>query len=586
GQGGKNINLTLSIFTKDKIELTIEGDSGSSTFHDTFPVHELNPQPLQNLIVTRLKSHNIGGADQKSITDILESQSVGTVNTMVLAAQAALHTLDSPDTKNITSSFTFGTKVPLYILADSQDVAKLYNLLGLGNYNRKADSVLLIQKRDSLVKVSAPTEALDKQRATQVVAETERAIYEVQSMVNKKKKPYFLVGFVFVRRNELVINSGFARAMRITLDDSVELRYRFGGYKISLARLNISKVVDYNFSIDLRSLTAASHKMNGTYLAVWKNSNEGLKYWTYLAKIFQYDPPQVTDIYDLFVTRTGRIIFDGQKPEIGKARETDINNVIKLNIFTDLVGVQEDQPNGLIQAEGTFTTRLFGWNSLKRYSQNRTYFLDHLEANLRFSKIDNKLRYLNASIIGGGNKVAFVPSFQLLQYDNLESGVKVSVIKIESYKREFNVYAGAGIVRTGIRDTIYEVNGTDTTKIPRTFNMLTFKKFLQASLRIKATSSAGVDVAASLIWLKLLDKDIKQSGGNYSRDGNVYQEFKAHENIIINPQFQAYYLPNRDESQRLYLRAAFFHDLAVRGNSWLNIQVGFSSDINKFLNFK
>ncbi|HVW58583.1 MAG TPA: prefoldin domain-containing protein, partial [Puia sp.] len=553
-------------------------------------------------IATRLKAHGIGGADQKFITDILESQSIGTVNSMVLAAQAALHTLDTANKKDAVAYFTFKTKIPLFISADSVQIARLYKLVGYDYYVKKRDSLLLTHKIDSLKEEESKINAMasDKRLSVQQQAEylskgkstsdalsaTEQELREVQGMVNKKDQNYFLVGYVFVDSSDLVINTGFARTMRITMSDSVELRHRFGGGKISLAKLNISKIIDYNFSIDLRSVSAASQKMNKLYVAVWKNTNHGLEYWFHLSDIFKYDPPKDGDIYDLFVTRTGRISFDGHHPQVISVGETDINNVVKLNIFTDLVGMAENQPNGLIQAEGTFTTHLFGWSSQTRYRQNNTYFFDHLEANLRFSKIENKLRYIDAGIIGGGNKVTFIPSFQLLQYDNLEAGVKVSTIKIESYKREFDLYAGAGIVRTGIRDTTYQVNGTDTTKIPRTYNVLTFKRSIQGFLRIKTSSKAGLDVAAGLIWLTLLDKDIKQSGGNYSRDGNVFQDFKAHENIIINPQFQAYYLPNRDESQRLYLRAAFFHDLATRSNSWLNIQVGFSSDINKFLNFK
>jgi len=602
GQEGKNIDLTLSIFSTDKIQLTIDGDDGGTAFHDTFLVHELNPQPVQNLILTKLKGHHIGSATDKFITDVLESQSVGTINTMILAAQAALHTLNNPDRSQITSSFTFKTKVPIFISAKSGDIKRLYKLVGYNDYLKKKDSVMLQEKIDSL---NRKKEEIDQNLSKPEMTATQRASYleqasqtsnallkneqvlrEVQGMVSKNDSEYYLVGFAFVERSELVINSGFAKAMRITLGDSIELRYRFGGGKISLPKLNISKILDYNFSIDLRSVTAASRKTNSLYIAVWKNTNHGLQYWFRMSDLFTYDPPYDIDIYDLFVTRTGRIIFDGKKPEIARMRETDINNVIKLNIFSDLVGVQEDQPNGLLQAEGTFTTHLFGWSRQVRYRQNTTYFLDHVEANLRFSKIDNKLRYLDASIINGGNKVTFVPNFQLLQYDNLESGVKVSAIKVESYKREFNLYIAAGIIRTGIRDTIYDINGNDTTKIPRTFNVLTFKKSIQANMKIKATSYVGIDVSAGLIWLKLLDKDIQQSGGNYSRDGNTFQEFKAHENIIINPQFQVYYMPNRDESQRLYLRGAFFHDLGTRSNSWLNIQVGFSSDINKYLNFK
>jgi hypothetical protein len=407
-----------------------------------------------------------------------------------------------------------------------------------------------------------------------------------KKMIDKNNQVHFLVGFAFVKKNELVLNGGFIKTMRMTLEDSVELRYRFGGATLSLAKMCIHKIQDYNFSLDIRSVSSSQRNLEN-YLQIRSFSDSLPVYWTKLSGVIGYEAPEDPDITELFVPRHQRLIFKAADPVVVRVKETDINNVVQLNIFTDLVGIQEDQPNGLVQVEGKFRSHLFNRDPVYKYRENNIYFFEHLEAKLKFSKIDNKLRYLDASLLNNGNKVSLIPNFQLQQYANLETGIKVSGMMVEGSKKIFNLYAELGLLRTGIRDTIYQAgSNNDTIKIPRTYNLLTLRKSLEAHLQIKATSYTGVEISSEFIWLKLLDKDIMQSGGNFSRKKNEYQPFNSNKNVLVHPQFQVYYLPAKDESQRLYLRAAFFHDLGTQSNSYLTIQVGLSSDINKFLNFR
>lgn len=593
GQEGSNINLTLQIYSSDKIKLIIKCYISATEHTDTVNVHELNYLPLQNQIIQVLKGNGIGVARQ-SASDILESQSLSTINLFVLAGQTFVTSSNNVNRNDITSALTFKVKIPIYIVADSSNIQKLFRLVGYTKEQIKSDSSIVANKLNRLNEQVSNLPITNKQNPQSTDSLSKQLAYQITSLKedlglfqytsNKKKYNYYLVGYAFVNKNEIVVNNGFAKTMKMTLSDSVELRYRFGGVKVPLAKFSINKILDYNFSIDLRSISAYQRSID-KYIALWKYSDYNLNFWSRMTDIFQYDPPDDSDITELFVPKKQRVIFNIKNPIVSRVKETDINNVVKLNLFTDLVGIDEDQPNGLVQAEGTFTTHLFGWGTQRKYRKNNFYLLDHLEANLKFSKIENKLRYLDADIIKGGSKVTFIPNFQLLQYSNLETGIKISTLKFESYKREFNLYGSLGIIRTGIRDTIYQTNGSNTTKIPRTFNVLTFKKSLQADLKIKATSYMGVDISTEFIWLTLLDNDVKQSGGSFSREQNTFQDFKPEQNVIINPQFKVYYMPNKDESQRLYLRGSFFHDLGTKSNNYLTIQVGLSSDINKFLNF-
>ncbi len=602
GQEGSNINLTLLLYEKNIYKLVINGFKDSVEFKDTIKLHELSDLPVQNSIAQKLKTHSIGSGNNTA-RDILESQSLSSIAMMVLEANAFLTSNNNINRDSITASFTFKVKIPIFVEATPGQIQKLFDLVGYTPSEKKSDLSQLTTDTSRLnTGLKAYNKILDDntilagdpkrkeaeegaQKLRDTLREKKEEIDFLQKMQNKTGS-YYLAGFAFVKRNEVVVNRGFIKTVRMVLDDSVELRYRFGRHKMTLSSFNINRIIDYNLSLDIRSVSAA-HRSLETYTALWRFGNSKLDFWTKLSEVIQYDPPGDADITELFVVKQQRIIFDIGKPNVIRVPETDINNVVQLNVFTDLVGVQEDQPNGLIQVEGTFKTHLFGWGAQKRYRQNNLFLLDHLDANLRFAKIENKLRYIDADIIKGGRAVTFIPSFQLLQYANLETGVKISTLKWTSYKREFNVYYGLGVLRTGIRDTTFQATGTnDTTKIPRTYNIVTFMQSLQAHLKIKATSYMGVDISARLIWLKLLDRDVQQSGGNFSRESNVNEPFSSRKNVLFNPQFQVYYMPNKNESKRLYLRCGFTHDIGTKSNSFLNIQVGLSSDINKFLNFK
>jgi hypothetical protein len=107
--------------------------------------------------------------------------------------------------------------------------------------------------------------------------------------------------------------------------------------------------------------------------------------------------------------------------------------------------------------------------------------------------------------------------------------------------------------------------------------------------RFKAISRVGMDLSASVSGVTLLSDKIKQGGGTYDDldlSNNKYKNTSFLKNLIASFQAQAYYYASRDESQRIYARLGLYKDLGSKGNRFPVIQIGYSSDINKFLQFK
>ena len=207
--------MTLQIYSGDKIKLIINCYNNPTEHTDTVNVHELNYLPIQNLIIQKLIGHGIGVAGQ-SASVILESQSLSTINLIVLAGQTFITSSNNVNRNDITSTFTFKIKIPIFIVADSSNVQKLFKLVGYTKEQIKSDSTIIADSLKSLnEKISSisvtnfqngqPTDSIRK-LANQITSLNEElGLFQYTS--NKKNINYYLVGFAFVNKNEIVVNN-------------------------------------------------------------------------------------------------------------------------------------------------------------------------------------------------------------------------------------------------------------------------------------------------------------------------------------------------------------------------------------------
>ena len=397
-------------------------------------------------------------------------------------------------------------------------------------------------------------------------------------------------GSIFIDSAQLIVKNGFINYINLWFADSIIISSNNSFDTTTLAVLKLPRMLVLNLSIDIRSVSFTETILSKKYYFL---NNEvkcsDIQFTINLGDVFRINHPKNSLISDVFVSESGKLFFDNNHKTI-MVKETNINSVFQLNTFSDLAGLQETSPNGLVQIEALFHADFLKIHRSKRFNLNKFYYFDDLEANVKLSKIDNKLKYFDVSNNKtlrnneGNDSANYIANLQLLQFANLEVGTHFSLIKSISYRKTFNLYAGLGIIRTGIRDSVANGNVININN----YNVLSRKFELGIRERIRVTSYIGIDLTVCFISLGLLDNELKQSGGKFFRTTSL-NEYKDHDfwnNLIFNPQIQLYYNPNKDESKRLYFRTSLFVDNGAKGNIFFSFQVGYSAEIKNILNFK
>jgi|GEM_PF-2200444 len=451
-----------------------------------------------------------------------------------------------------------------------------------------------INKQDSVSNVGKKLMQLNDTRLSQLNTRLTKIIAVppvLDSFVTKKykNKEY---GRIYIDSLEVIIRDGFIKYQKIILNDSLLIFKDEGIVKTSIKQLGLKKEQFENIGIDLRNIIFNSYNLQKVLFLTTNAHFSGDKalYCFYLPDLITYSPPNDPSLIENFVPVSSRLIFSPGKKTLFLP-ETDINRIITMNIFSDVVGINEDKPNGLLQMEAKFFGNL-SRNYTPRHMTKGSYSpVSYFEANFLLSKLENKGKYLELlPRVNSGDTTYYIHTFNLLQYQNMSMGVKLNLFKYADATHEGHLNIGVGTIRTGVRDSLKQsLAGEATTIIPHNFNIYSLKYYVEILYKLKAISRVGIDVTVNFIGVDLLDKKVKQSSGVYdpfdSRN-NTFESKKGLKAMMFNPQLQVYYFASSDESQRIYGRLGFNVDMANKGNNFPTIQIGYAWDINKFLQFK
>jgi hypothetical protein len=468
--------------------------------------------------------------------------------------------------------------------------------LGKARIQQAADTATInlltreIAKDDSISRIGAQLQGLNNQRIEQLKNKLDASALPPPHLDSFYTRKYLNVeyGRMYVDSLEIVIRDGFLRYIKLVINDSILIYTDNGILKGHLKDLGIYKEQFYNVSVDLRNIVFNSYNLQK--VLNFRRRIKADTYSFYLPNLFSYSPPADPSLVDNFVPATSRLIFSRGKQAI-PVPETDINRILTLNIFSDIVGINEDKPNGLLQTEAKFFGNLTRNSMPRSVHRNNMTFVSYFEASLLLSKLENKGKYLELHPqITSTDTTYYIHTFNLLQYQNLSMCVKLNLFRYADATHEGHLNAGIGVLRTGVRDSLKQAaTAGEITVIPNNFNVWSMEYYLQAMYKMKAISRVGIEVALNVIRVSLLDKQIQQSSGNYDRfdrKNNTYEKRPALQDLMFNPMLQAYYFASSDEGQRIYARLGFNVSTTNRGNNFPTIQVGYSAAINKFLQFK
>lgn len=227
--------------------------------------------------------------------------------------------------------------------------------------------------------------------------------------------------------------------------------------------------------------------------------------------------------------------------------------LFEAKIFSDFVGLDDTEPNGLIQTEiskriNLLTSRspfqFFSLDGL-RNEWNLGFFsflepsltLSKIENNNKFLKLDNKDRFINNQY----SPIKFTSTLALKQFENFSAGATTNLLLLDmpNIKSTFFVNWGFRYGRTGVQDSIRTAAPDGAVQVNENgvneFGVNTFDHAPELMWNIYADERYGFSMSWQHHWFYLRDNRFEQVGNtaffqdqvvNSTKDSRQFNTFR------------------------------------------------------------
>jgi hypothetical protein len=248
------------------------------------------------------------------------------------------------------------------------------------------------------------------------------------------------------------------------------------------------------------------------------------------------------------------------------------SKIFDIRSYTDLIGIGENEPNGLIQIEAS--KKIFLYEGKRQSGRNRFFgALAYIEPTIRFAKIDNHNRSLMADTLGSmanlistTKKILNVNTIDLYRYQthSLTFGFNLLNMSIPQSKINILLDGSLGIYRTSIIDSLNVQEGKlvrSATAFTNDVNVIPYG--ISLIFKFLPDSRYQVTIGYGYLANEMLNEHYKQSKGvtisKFSFDGT----FRTSNNTSI------------------FARAGFSQQNSNAKLNYIQAQVGVTLDIFK-----
>jgi hypothetical protein len=250
------------------------------------------------------------------------------------------------------------------------------------------------------------------------------------------------------------------------------------------------------------------------------------------------------------------------------------SKILNARTFTDLQGIQGDQPNGLIQVEVSKKI-----NILTNRHGNQSFYwgsLTYIEPDLSLSKIEKNKNSLELSfqdldsvaLTSQGRKRFRVNAIDLLRYQNSVFDINANLYKFNfpALKSNLQLNGSAGILRTNVSDSI-GLSGSTAYKTPteNTKTLNTIRWGISLIFEIKPDSRYGISFGWDARFLSL--------------ESNDYFLNDTRTNAIYSFWTDAYLKTNDDND--IFFRYKYSYGKKLLDQNFLQVQLGYQLDLFK-----
>lgn len=403
-----------------------------------------------------------------------------------------------------------------------------------------------------------------------------------------------------IRRIALQINDGFIYAMNFDIDTT-----SLPGSLKNVLQEHQSFSIRYNLRHNLlakgmlfNAPPLVLKRKNTTYQNKIKEIESG--YVFYIKDVINYLAPlnARNSIFTAKDTVATYNLCDNGKKDTLRIGEKSLFSILTLDVFGDLVGFfDQSNPNGLIQSE--LKAHFYGFRrpiGQRNAFRSRLTFFNKGEVFFRFSKIDNKNRFLDVlrdTVKRQPNLpdtiARYVHGYRLLEYQNITAGLRFNFLELENRGGSVSFPVELSYLRSPLRDTLFiqrikENNRVDTILSPVSFGKNTMMIVPGINLKIFAASFLDIDLRTRMFFLIPLTKQINMSSAEFDDFYGTNRYINIKTTKLINVGAHVTVNLNSDKTRRLIIRGENYIDLNQRGNNFWQAQVGYSADLNKFIN--
>ncbi len=271
------------------------------------------------------------------------------------------------------------------------------------------------------------------------------------------------------------------------------------------------------------------------------------------------------------------------------------SKILELKVFTDLKGIDNDNPNGLVQLE--LSKKMNFWNNRHKGIWNlyNIGYLNYLTPGFSMSKIENNNKRLPVQYVGSQQPDSsrpnnFASTLQLLQYQAFRIGADLSLMTIDvpGLKSTLTIKTGLYFGRTLTVDTL-RTKIDSTTFEPLNDNNIresgvnSFQIIPEICLQIYPDKRYGVILSYKANRYRVLSGELTQVRDSVDYTGYIKSLNGDRSKITGYPkrwwlgsaEIYAFYRPS--PYNQLFFRYRFNYDMSEPKTNFHQIQLGFAT---------
>lgn len=353
------------------------------------------------------------------------------------------------------------------------------------------------------------------------------------------------VGTFSLKRTNINLYNSKDSAKKNIIIDSVKMIIILG--KIAKYSLKVYSGKDDIFSNFDSPISLYSFRKNLDYKLKNQNNLDGT--YIMLKEVLKYDFNN-----DHMPDDNPNVRLDTSKPYYILSIANNRNSLIKVALYTDLIGLLGRKPNGLLNTDisGKFFV------NKRNIGKADLTFLSFIEPNIILSKFDSKFKSIDSTYIlpGSNNEKDTIDRMRLMQTAWLKASLKFNLFTLRSVSDQY--------LQLNVGTNINVVNADSLFKNQPSTDIIYFDYYLEPVYLVNRVHNFGMEISMKFILQHIADKE------PFSNDAWKY---------VFNPHIGFSYYPNEDPSKQIFLRFDYFAGHQISDNNFYQLEFGWKTDL-------